>query len=164
LFILIQSKELSRNRHFELHCDRNLYLVASVRTVTLCYLLIVKAVAKESYETHNLELLVIVETFKQWWHYFESSTHSMKVLTDHNNLCEFMNVKILNKRQAQWAVRLTVFDFVILHRSSKTNLVDVSLRHSDYIKVISESIDKLLSTLQKSWWLCLQLYFSFDDY
>jgi hypothetical protein len=54
---------------------------------------------KESYKTHDLELLIIVETFKQWWHYFENSTHSVKVLTDHNNLCEFMNVKILNKNK-----------------------------------------------------------------
>jgi len=54
---------------------------------------------KESYETHDLELLVIVEVFKQWHHYLERSTHSVKVLTDHNNLCEFMHVKMLNERQ-----------------------------------------------------------------
>jgi len=105
--------------------------------------------AKESYETHDLKLLVIVEVFKQWRHYLERSTHSVKVLTDHNNLCEFMHVKMLNERQAQWAVRLTVFDFVIMHRLSKTNPADAPSRCLDYVKATGESISRLLPTLQR---------------
>jgi len=105
--------------------------------------------AEESYETHDLELLVIVEAFKQWHHYLEWSTHSVKVLTDHNNLCEFINIKMLNEQQTQWTVRLAGFDFVIKHRLSKTNLTDVSSRCSDYVEVISENIDRLLSMLQR---------------
>jgi len=38
---------------------------------------------------------------------------------------------------------------VIKHRLSKTNSANALLRRSDYVKVISESIDKLLSTLQR---------------
>ncbi len=105
--------------------------------------------AEESYKTHDLELLVIVEAFKQWHHYLERSTHSVKVLTDHNNLCGFMNIKTLNEWQTQWAVRLAVFDFVIKHRSDKTNLTDALLRRSDYVEAISENIDRLLSMLQR---------------
>ena len=105
--------------------------------------------AEESSETHDLELLVIVEAFKQWHHYLERSTHSVKVLTDHNNLCGFMNIKMLNEWQTQWAVRLAAFDFVIKHRLSKTNLTDALLRRLNYIEAISENIDKLLSTLQR---------------
>ncbi len=105
--------------------------------------------AEESYETHDLELLVIVEAFKQWHHYLERSTHSVKVLMNHNNLCGFMNVKTLNEWQTQWAVRLAVFDFVIKHRSDKTNSADVLLRRSNYVEAISENIDRLLSTLQR---------------
>ena len=66
---------------------------------------------------------------------------------NHNNLCEFINIKMLNSRQARWAVKLTAFDFIILHRLSKINLINASSRHSDYIKIVSESIDRLLSTL-----------------
>jgi len=104
---------------------------------------------KESYKTHDLELLVIVEAFKQWHHYLERSTYSVKVLTNHNNLCEFMHVKMLNKRQTWWTVRLITFDFVIMHRLSKTNPADASSRCSDYVKVTDESISKLLLTLQR---------------
>jgi len=105
--------------------------------------------AEESYETHDLELLVIVETFKQWHHYLERSTHSVKVLMNHNNLCEFMNIKMLNEQQTWWAVRLAAFDFVIKHRLRKTNLTDALSRRSDYIETISENLDKLLLTLQR---------------
>ncbi len=60
-----------------------------------------------------------------------------------------MNIKMLNEQQTQWAVRLAAFDFVIKHRSDKTNSVNVLLRRSDYIEAISENIDRLLSTLQR---------------
>jgi len=60
-----------------------------------------------------------------------------------------MNIKMLNEQQTQWAVRLAAFDFVIKHRSDKTNLTDTSSRRSDYVEAISESIDRLLSTLQR---------------
>jgi len=60
-----------------------------------------------------------------------------------------MNIKMLNEQQTQWAVRLAAFDFVIKHRLSKTNSANVPLRHSDYVETISESIDRLLSTLQR---------------
>jgi len=68
---------------------------------------------------------------------------------NHNNLHEFINIKTLNEQQTQWAVRLAVFDFVIKHRLSKTNLTDVPSRRSDYVEVISENIDRLLPTLQR---------------
>jgi len=105
--------------------------------------------AEESYETHDLELLVIVEAFKQQHYYLKKSTHSVKVLTDHNNLCGFLNVKTLNEQQTQWAVRLAAFDFVIKHRLNKTNLTDALSRRSDYVEATSENIDRLLSTFQR---------------
>ena len=105
--------------------------------------------AEINYETHNLELLVIVEVFKQWHHYLESSQYSVEVLTDHNNLQSFMKVKVLNERQAWWAVKLVTFDFVIMHWLSKTNSANVLLRHSDYCQNMSKSVKLLLLTLQR---------------
>ena len=48
--------------------------------------------AKDNYETHDLEFLAIIEMFKQWCHYLEKSTHPVKILMDHNNFHEFMNI------------------------------------------------------------------------
>ena len=105
--------------------------------------------AEINYKTHNLKLLVIVETFKQWHHYLEDSWYSIEILTDHNNLWSFMKVKALNERQAWWAVKLATFNFVILHWLSKTNSADALLRHPDYCQDVSESVELLLLTLQR---------------
>jgi hypothetical protein len=105
--------------------------------------------AEESYETHDLELLVIVEAFNS------DITTLREVLTQ----WKFWQITIIyvsswtlkcwmNNRQ--WAVRLAVFDFVIKHRLSKTNLTDALLRRSDYVEAISESIDRLCQHYKES--------------
>ena len=50
-------------------------------------------VAKTYYETHDAELLAIIEAFKNWHHYLERYQYKFLVLTDHNNLCLFMDTK-----------------------------------------------------------------------
>ena len=75
--------------------------------------------AEQQYKTYNQELLAIVMAFKQWRHYLKDSTHSIEILTDHNNLHRFMNVKSLNEKQIRWAMKLAVYNFVILYCSEK---------------------------------------------
>ena len=57
--------------------------------------------AETRYETHDGELLAIVEAFKTWQHYLEGCKHEVLVLTDHNNLCQFMDTKSLSSRQVR---------------------------------------------------------------
>ncbi len=52
--------------------------------------------AETRYETHNQELLPIIEALKTFHHYLESYKYKVLVLTDHNNLCQFMDIKILS--------------------------------------------------------------------
>ncbi len=54
---------------------------------------------KRNYEMHDQKLLIIVAMFKHWQHYVKNNYHTVKVLTDHNNLKNFMNIWKLNKRQ-----------------------------------------------------------------
>ena len=54
--------------------------------------------AETRYETHDGELLAIVEAFKTWRHYLEGCKHEVLVLTDHNNLRCFMDIKSLSSR------------------------------------------------------------------
>lgn len=103
--------------------------------------------AEQNYETHDSELLAIVEGFKQFRHYCEGASHVIQVLTDHNNLRGFMGVKQLNGRQARWATFLAAFDFVIEHRSSRTNPADGPSRRPDY-EGVEQSTRHLLPTLQ----------------
>ncbi len=51
---------------------------------------------ERNYETYDQKLLIIVAMFKHWWYYVKDSYHTVKVLTDHNNLKNFMNVWKLN--------------------------------------------------------------------
>jgi len=88
--------------------------------------------AEQRYETHDGELLAIVEGFKQFRHYCEGASQAIQVLTDHNNLRGFMGVKQLNGRQARWATFLAAFDFNIEHRSGKSNPADGPSRRPDY--------------------------------
>ncbi len=54
---------------------------------------------KTWYETHDGELLAIVEAFKTWKHYPEGCKYEVLVLTNYNNLQCFMNTKSLSSRQ-----------------------------------------------------------------
>ena len=63
------------------------------------------------YETHDGELLAIVEAFKTWRHYLEGYKHKVLVLTDHNNLRKFMNTKSLSFYQVCWAQKLFQYYF-----------------------------------------------------
>ncbi len=65
------------------------------------------------YETHDGELLAIVEAFKTWRHYLEGCKHEVLVLTDHNNLQPFMDTKSLSSRQVRWAQELSRYYFLI---------------------------------------------------
>ena len=104
--------------------------------------------AEQQYETHNQKLLAIIMTFKQWRHYFEGNAHSVEVLTDYNNLQGFMNVKSLNRKQARWAMKLAIYNFMILHHSGKSNPADALLRQPDYQEE-KQMMNHLLPSLQQ---------------
>ena len=77
--------------------------------------------AETRYETHDGKLLAIVEAFKTWQHYLESCKHEVLILTDHNNLRQFMYTKSLSSRQVRWAQELHRYHFRIDHRQRKAN-------------------------------------------
>ena len=77
--------------------------------------------AERNYETHDAELLAIVEAFRHWRHYLEGSTHEVLVLTDHNNLKRFMDTKRLGGRQIRWAQELSRYNFRIDYRQGSHN-------------------------------------------
>jgi hypothetical protein len=106
--------------------------------------------AETRYETHDSELLAIVECFKQWRHYLEGSKYPVRVLTDHANLRYFMTTKTLNGRQARWSEYLAAFDFVIEYRAGKKNPADGPSRRPDYVPKDGEAADmSMLPTLQE---------------
>ena len=77
--------------------------------------------AETRYETHDGELLAIVEAFKTWRHYLEGCKHEVLVLTDHNNLRCFMDTKSLSSQQVCWAQELSQYYFQIDYCQGKAN-------------------------------------------
>lgn len=59
--------------------------------------------AETWYETHDGELLVIIEIFKTWRHCPKGYKHTVFVFINHNNLCLFMNTKNLRAKQIRSA-------------------------------------------------------------
>ena len=77
--------------------------------------------AKTRYETHNNELLAIIEAFKIWRHYLKSCKHEVLVLTDYNNLRRFMDTKSLSSKQVRYAQELFWYHFQIDYCQRKAN-------------------------------------------
>lgn len=48
------------------------------------------------YKTYNSKLMAIIEAWKTWRYYLEGYKHQILVLTDHNNLHQFMDTKNLS--------------------------------------------------------------------
>src|SRR5690606_35217683 len=72
--------------------------------------------AEINYEIYDKEMLAIVAAFELWRHYLEGAQYPILVYTDHKNLEYFATTKILNRRQARWAIKLAPFDFKIVYR------------------------------------------------
>ena len=70
----------------------------------------------------------------------------MRVFTDHKNLEYFTTMKVLNKRQAQWAEELAKYNFIIIYYigalNMKVNLF--SCRANYFLKRKEAVIAKLL--------------------
>jgi hypothetical protein len=88
--------------------------------------------AERNYDTHDGELLTIIEAFKAWRHYLEGSQHKIEIHTDHKNLCRFLSTKHLTQRQVRWAEWLAPFWIEILHRKGASNPADGLSRRPDY--------------------------------
>ena len=77
--------------------------------------------AKTQYKTHNGERLAIVEIFKTWRHYLECCKYKVFVLTNHNKLSRFMDMKNLSFCQVWWAQELSCYYFWVDYYQSKVN-------------------------------------------
>ena len=107
------------------------------------------------YETHDGELLTIVEAFKMWRHYLEDCKHEVLILTDHNNFRRFIDTKSLNSRQVRWAQELSRYHFQIDYRQGKANAAADALlrfpqRSQDKKKELRAENGRIFHHLQNS--------------
>ena len=88
---------------------------------------------KKNYKIHNKEMLAIIRGLENWRHLLEGTHFKFEIWTDHKNLEYFMKVQKLNRRQAQWALYLLRFDFILKHvLGTKMGKADGLSRRSDW--------------------------------
>lgn len=102
--------------------------------------------AEQNYDTHDRELLAIVESFKHWRHYLEGANHQILVRCDHKNLEAFTTTKQLSRRQARWAELLSAYDYTIEHLEGSKNPADGPSRRPDYEIGYERPFARLLAT------------------
>ena len=112
--------------------------------------------AETQYETYNGELLAIIEAFKTWRHYLEGCKHKVLVLTNHNNLRQFMDTTSLSSRQLWWAQKLSQYHFWINYCQGKANgaadaLSRFSQRSHDEKEKLRAENTQILHCLQTYW-------------
>ena len=74
-----------------------------------------------NYLTHNLELVVIVFTYKSWKNYLYGE--KFKVFFDHKSLKYIFTHQDLNLRQKRWMKYLEDYDFNLEYHLGKANVV-----------------------------------------
>jgi RNase H-like domain found in reverse transcriptase/Reverse transcriptase (RNA-dependent DNA polymerase)/Integrase zinc binding domain/Chromo (CHRromatin Organisation MOdifier) domain len=97
------------------------------------------------YDTHDGELLAIVESLRVWSRYLEGLKSPFTVVTDHSNLQYFMRTKTLSRRQARWAGELAEYHFSIEHRPGKLNPADGPSRRPDYMLGAADDVHRATS-------------------
>ena len=75
---------------------------------------------KHNYEIHDKEMLAVIRYYKMWRHYLEGAKLEFEIWMDHKNLQYFMTSEKLNRRQAQWALYLSQFNFILKYVPGKS--------------------------------------------
>ncbi|KAJ1572433.1 hypothetical protein NDA12_001073 [Ustilago hordei] len=72
--------------------------------------------AEKNYEIHDKELLAVVACLTQWRHMLAGLLSQLVILTDHEALKYFKSQRRITGRQAQWAILLADFDFILQYQ------------------------------------------------
>ena len=108
-------------------------------------------VAELNFDTHDKELLAIIKSLKCWRHWTMETKDPVHIMTDHNNLKYFMTSKELNRRQVRWAQFLADYNFELVHRPGKENVITdiLSCRTQEELDM-GQSCAKLMPTSSRT--------------
>ena len=70
---------------------------------------------EKNYEIHNREMLAIIRHLEELRHLLEGAQGRFEIWSNYKNLEYLMSSQKLNRRQAQWALYLSRFDFYLKH-------------------------------------------------
>ena len=83
-------------------------------------------------------MLAIIEALKDWRNFLEGLPQPFEIIADHQNLEFWRTAQDLSRRQAQWALWLSRFDFRMIHRPGKANSQADALSQMSQYQVLDE--------------------------
>ena len=89
--------------------------------------------AEQNYPTHERELLAVIHALRTWRHYLLG--RKFTIVTDHHSLKFLQTQPQLSRRQARWLELLADFDFDIVHRPGKSNVVADALSRLNNVEI-----------------------------
>ena len=89
--------------------------------------------AEQNYPTHERELLAVIHALRTWRHYLLG--RKFIIVSDHHSLKYLQTQPQLSRRQARWLEFLAEFDFEIVHKPGKSNVVADALSRLHHIEV-----------------------------
>ncbi|CUA71631.1 Transposon Tf2-11 polyprotein [Rhizoctonia solani] len=89
--------------------------------------------AAHNYDTHDKELLAIIEALQHWRIFLEGTADPITIFTDHRNLEYWKESRNFNRRHARWHLLLAGFNFRIHYQPGKqSGKPDALSRRSDH--------------------------------
>ena len=82
---------------------------------------------------HERELLAVIHALRTWRHYLLGK--KFIIVTNHHSLKFLQTPPQLSRRQARWLEFIAEFDFEIVHRPGKSNVVADALSRLNNIEV-----------------------------
>jgi len=100
--------------------------------------------AEMNYPTHEQELLAIIHALKIWRVYLQGN--HFRIITDHASLRYLQTQPTLSRRQVRWMEFLQEYDFEIIYKPGKENVVADALSrrpdfHGNAITILGEDLN-----------------------
>lgn len=119
----------------------------------ICYLSRSLTSQERKYSTTEKECLAVLWSVEKLRPYLEGV--KFKVITDHYSLVWLQDKPSLNGRLSRWSLRLQQFDFEIIHRKGKDNIVPDTLSRC-MNPDITVTVDELTEVLDDKWYIQLK--------
>jgi hypothetical protein len=102
--------------------------------------------AERNYDIYDKEMLAIIRGLGEWRNLLMSVQELFEIWSDHKNLEYWRTARNLTRRQARWALELSEFSFLIVHKPGKGNVAAdaLSRRPDHYVEDCDDNLNQIV--------------------